>query len=79
MSTAVIHIEDLTKFYGKQRGVIDLNFDIAEGEIFGYLGPNGAGKTTTIRLLLGLIFPTSGQARIFDRDTVENRFKYDKK
>jgi ABC-2 type transport system ATP-binding protein len=64
-SDSVIHIEGLTKLYGKQRGVLDINLDIKRGEVFGYLGPNGAGKTTTIRTLLHFIFPTKGLATIF--------------
>ena len=64
----VIEINKLTKYYGKARGIIDVNFDVAEGEIFGFIGPNGAGKSTTIRLLLSLIYPTSGSARIFGKD-----------
>jgi beta-exotoxin I transport system ATP-binding protein len=65
----VIVAEGLTKSYGAERGVIDLSFAVAPGEVFGYLGPNGAGKTTTIRTLLDFIRPTAGQARIFDLDT----------
>jgi ABC-2 type transport system ATP-binding protein len=61
---AVIDVSGLTKYYGKKRGVIDLSFEVREGEIFGFLGPNGAGKTTTIRLLMGLLFPGSGRASI---------------
>ncbi len=57
----------LTKFYGKGRGIIDVDLQVREGEIFGFIGPNGAGKTTTIRILLGLIRPTSGKARIFGK------------
>jgi ABC-2 type transport system ATP-binding protein len=64
--TAVIKTEKLTKFYGTHRGVIDVDLEINQGEIFGFLGPNGAGKTTTIRVLLDLIRPTSGVARVFD-------------
>ncbi len=64
----VIQLRGLTRWYGKRRGVIDVDVDVAEGEVFGFLGPNGAGKTTTIRMLLGLIRPTSGSARIFGRD-----------
>jgi ABC-2 type transport system ATP-binding protein len=59
---AVIHLEGLTKSYGKNRGVVGLDLEVYPGEVFGYLGPNGAGKTTTIRLLLDLIRPTSGRA-----------------
>jgi len=57
----------LTKYYGKNRGVIDIDLQVKEGEIFGFIGPNGAGKTTTIRLLLGLIRSTSGEARLFGK------------
>ncbi len=55
----------LTKYYGSARGIIDLNLSVEEGGFFGFLGPNGAGKSTTIRILLGLISPTSGTAKIF--------------
>jgi ABC-2 type transport system ATP-binding protein len=65
---AAIHTEKLTKYYGPQRGVEDLNLTIYEGEVFGFLGPNGAGKTTTIRCLMDLIRPTSGSATIFGKD-----------
>ncbi|MFP4647532.1 MAG: ATP-binding cassette domain-containing protein [Candidatus Acetothermia bacterium] len=68
MNQPIIEARGLTKFYGKQRGIIDLDFDVSEGEVFGYLGPNGAGKTTTIRTLLDLIRPTAGEARIFRKD-----------
>jgi ABC-2 type transport system ATP-binding protein len=64
----VIRIEGLTKLYGRQRGILDINLDIERGEVFGYLGPNGAGKTTTIRTLLHFIFPTRGRASIFGLD-----------
>jgi len=62
--TAVIYTEKLTKYYGRQRGVVDLDLEVPAGEVFGFLGPNGAGKTTTIRLLLDLIRPTSGSATV---------------
>lgn len=58
----------LTKYYGKSRGVVDLNFTIKEGEIYGFIGPNGAGKSTTIRLLLSLLYPTRGSGKIFGMD-----------
>jgi len=67
----VIETQDLTKYYGKDRGIIDLSLEIEEGEIFGFIGPNGAGKSTTIRTLLGLIFPTAGNGRIFGLDIVK--------
>ncbi len=64
MSVPVIETAGLTKFYGNVRGIEELDLRVEPGEIFGYLGPNGAGKTTTIRLLLDLIRPTRGGARI---------------
>jgi ABC-2 type transport system ATP-binding protein len=66
---AVIETEKLTKYYGKHRGILDVDLEVHEGEAFGFLGPNGAGKTTTIRLLLDLIRPTSGRARVFGIET----------
>ena len=65
----VIETTALTRSYGSRRGILDVEFSISEGEVFGFLGPNGAGKTTTIRLLAGAIRPTSGSARIFGLDT----------
>ena len=67
--TTVIHTDRLTKTYGVHRGVVDVDLDVTEGEIFGFLGPNGAGKTTTMRVLLDLIRPTSGRAEIFGIET----------
>jgi ABC-2 type transport system ATP-binding protein len=66
----VIEVSHLTKYYGKSRGIVDVSFKEEEGEIFGFIGPNGAGKSTTIRLLLSLIHPTSGSAKIFGKDVV---------
>jgi len=66
---AVIETQRLTKSYGSHRGIIDLDMEVAEGEIFGFLGPNGAGKTTTMRILLDLIRPTSGRSTVFGIDT----------
>jgi ABC-2 type transport system ATP-binding protein len=80
--TEAIRIHKLSKYYGKQRGVIDLDLSVSRGEVFGYLGPNGAGKTTTIRCLLDLIRPSEGQAWIFGHDcqadpmTVHRRLGY---
>ncbi len=68
MST--IEVSHLTKYYGKSRGIVDVSFNVEEGEIFGFIGPNGAGKSTTIRLLLSLIHPSSGSAKVFDKDVV---------
>jgi ABC-2 type transport system ATP-binding protein len=65
---SVIEVNNLTKYYGKSRGIIDVSFNEEEGEIFGFIGPNGAGKSTTIRLLLSLIHPTSGSAKVFGKD-----------
>lgn len=67
-----IQLSNLTKYYGKSRGILNLNLDVKEGEFFGFIGPNGAGKSTTIRTLLGLITPSSGQAKIFD-ETIRQR------
>lgn len=69
---SVIEIKNLTKQYGKARGIIDVNLNIEQGEIFGFIGPNGAGKSTTIRTLLGLIYPTSGSATIFGKSCTKN-------
>lgn len=68
-SNAIICIENLTKYYGKIRGIEDFTITVHKGEIFGFLGPNGAGKTTTLRLCLGLISKTSGNITIFDMDS----------
>ncbi|MFT4415935.1 ABC transporter ATP-binding protein [Fredinandcohnia humi] len=67
----VIEIQNLTKMYGKSRGIENISFHVEQGEIFGFIGPNGAGKSTTIRTLLSLIYPTSGSAKIFGKDIVE--------
>ena len=58
--TEVIEAVGLTKSYGPRRGIVEVDFSVHEGEVFGFLGPNGAGKTTTIRTLLGLLRPTAG-------------------
>jgi ABC-2 type transport system ATP-binding protein len=75
MGTPVIRLEGLTKRYGGVDALRELDLDVDEGEVLGFLGPNGAGKTTTIRLLLGLIRPTSGHAELFglhaERNAVE--------
>jgi len=68
---SVIEVNHLTKYYGKARGIIDVSFQVDEKEIFGFIGPNGAGKSTTIRLLLSLIYPTSGSATIFGKDCIK--------
>jgi len=66
---ATIETEQLTKFYGGERGIEDVTIAVEEGEVFGFLGPNGAGKTTTIRTLLDLLHPTGGSARVFGLDS----------
>jgi len=65
----VIRAEQLTKSYGQNRGIVDVDFSVEAGEVFGYLGPNGAGKSTTIRLLLDLIRPSSGRLTLFGLDS----------
>ena len=67
-NSSAIKIENLTKTYGKNRGIEDVSFEVKKGEIFGFLGPNGAGKSTTIRCLLGLIRPTGGSAEVLGCD-----------
>ncbi len=61
----VIYTEKLTKYYGKSRGISDVDISVEKGDFFGFIGPNAAGKSTTIRTLLGLIAPTSGRAEVF--------------
>lgn len=73
MSMNAIEINRLTKYYGKSRGIIDLELSVGEGEFFGFIGPNGAGKSTTIRTLLGLIKSTSGSAEIFGKKITEEK------
>lgn len=63
----------LTKYYGKSRGIIDIDLTVKEGDFFGFIGPNGAGKSTMIRTLLGLISPSCGTAEIFGKDICKNR------
>ena len=69
----VIQIRKLTKYYGKNRGIVDLDLTVKKGEFFGFIGPNGAGKSTTIRTLLGLISSTGGSAQIFGMDVVKEK------
>ena len=65
---SLIHLDNLTRGYGRRRGIEHVSLSVAEGALFGFLGPNGAGKTTTIRVLLGFLRPTSGAAKIFGLD-----------
>ena len=69
----IIKTDRLTKYYGKARGITDLDLTVKEGEFFGFIGPNGAGKSTTIRTLLGLITPTSGRALVFGKDITKEK------
>jgi len=64
----IIRVENLRKEFGETIALKEVSFCIEQGEIFGYLGPNGAGKTTTMRILLGILRPTSGQAILFGED-----------
>jgi ABC-2 type transport system ATP-binding protein len=74
--TPVIRLHNLSKQYGKGensvQALVDINLDIQPGQVYGFLGPNGAGKTTTIRLLVGLIYPTDGEAYIFEQNVHQN-------
>lgn len=68
----VIEFKNLTKTYGKARGIENISFNVEEGEIFGFIGPNGAGKSTAIRTMLSIIYPTSGSVSIFGKDSVKD-------
>ena len=70
-----IKLSNLTKYYGKSRGIVDVSLTVKKGECFGFIGPNGAGKSTTIRTLLGYIAPTSGEASILGLDIVKDKNK----
>jgi len=69
---AVIETSGLTKFYGDAPGIIDLELEVRQGEVFGFLGPNGAGKSTTIRLLFNFLMPTRGSASVLGLDMVKD-------
>ena len=69
----IIKTTKLTKYYGKARGIVELDLTVSQGEFFGFIGPNGAGKSTTIRTLLGLIAPTSGSAMIFGKEVTKEK------
>ncbi len=83
MSVPAVSLKSITKVYKRSHlgkttlipGVKDISFDVAEGEVFGLLGLNGSGKTTTLKLLLGLLFPTSGEARLFGQPAGSRRAK----
>jgi ABC-2 type transport system ATP-binding protein len=76
---AAIRLERLSKFYGKARGVVEVDLEVQTGEVFGFLGPNGAGKTTTIRALLDLIRPSSGKATVLGLDSVADSLEIRKR
>ncbi|MCZ7629185.1 MAG: ABC transporter ATP-binding protein [Microthrixaceae bacterium] len=73
MSDAAIRTEGLTKRYGDVAALTEVDMEVPTGVIFGFLGPNGAGKSTLIRLLMGLLKPTSGSARVLGHDIVNDR------
>jgi len=75
MTDPAIQISGLTKRYGRDRGIENISLRVEEGEIFGFIGPHGAGKSTTIRVLLNLLFPTSGSARVLGHDSVKDSRK----
>ncbi len=77
ITKAAIRMEALTKRYGKTVGVEHLDLEVPAGTVFGYLGPNGAGKTTTIRLLVGMLRPSSGRAEVLGMDVVGDRERVD--
>jgi len=72
---AIIEVGNLTKRYGGNRGIVGVSFQVEEGEVFGFLGPNGAGKTTTLKMLMGLMYPTAGSARILGMEIDDPRVK----
>lgn len=74
-----IRLDRLSKYYGKARGVVEVDLEVQTGEVFGFLGPNGAGKTTTIRALLDLIRPSSGKATVLGLDSIDNSLEIRKR
>lgn len=68
-----IELNKLTKYYGKARGIIDLDLEVNKGDFFGFIGPNGAGKSTTIRTILGLIKPSGGSATVLGDDIIKDK------
>ncbi|MGL6106743.1 ATP-binding cassette domain-containing protein [Romboutsia sp.] len=71
----IIETKKITKSYGKNRGIQKVDISVEEGEIYGFIGPNGAGKSTTIKTLLNFIYPTSGNAKVFGMDIVNESSK----
>ncbi len=78
MSKKVIEVENLTRAFGRFKAVDNITFDVKRGEIFGFLGANGAGKTTAMKMLTGILEPTSGSGKVagFDIKTQRNKLKY---
>jgi ABC-2 type transport system ATP-binding protein len=78
MSNKVIEVENLTRAFGQFKAVDNITFDVKRGEIFGFLGANGAGKTTAMKMLTGILEPTSGSGKVagFDIKTQRNKLKY---
>ncbi len=74
---SIINIKNLTKYYGKSKGVENLNLVVEKGDYFGFIGPNGAGKSTTLRLLLSLIKKDSGEISVFDKDIKDEEYLKD--
>lgn len=72
MEKNILEIQNLTKYYGKTRGVEDISLELKEGEIFGFIGPNGAGKSTTIRSIMNLINKTNGKVLIKNKEFNKN-------
>ena len=68
MTEYIVETRGLSVFYGRHRGIIDVYMRIEKGEVYGFLGPNGSGKTTTQRVLMDIIRPTRGAARMFGKD-----------
>lgn len=73
MTDSVIEIKKLTKYYGKQQALDEINLEVKKGEIFGFIGPNGAGKTTTLRILLGMLNKNSGEVKLLGGDPWRDR------
>ena len=73
MRMNIIETKMLTKYYGKARGIMDINMSVKTGDFYGFVGPNGAGKSTTIRTLLGLINPSRGEASVLGLDCSKDR------
>lgn len=71
-NTSPLVLQNVTKTFGKSRGIEDVSFNLKKGEVFGFLGPNGAGKSTTIRAILNFIKPTQGSITVFGLDSVED-------